>query len=181
MVRRRTRGEWIPTGVAFGRNLRSWRNWCWGDGIFGALGSLPLIIIGILVPGFAGLRFLGFLVPKQPLAKRGPRWRPGSVNVSPSHPGPPPEHRRRSPSPSASRPAAPGVTSVPPSEGSVVSTGVSSLKGTGLGAGGGKVKSHSGVTDPAADGADELAPDAAVNRNRASVAGRGRRFARCQA
>ena len=41
-----------------------------------------------LMAGFAGLRFLGFLLPKQPLPKRGPRWRPGSVNVSPSHPGP---------------------------------------------------------------------------------------------
>ena len=38
--------------------------------------------------GFAGLGFLGFLLPKQPLPKRGPRWRPGSVNVSPSHRGP---------------------------------------------------------------------------------------------
>ena len=38
--------------------------------------------------GFAGHGFLGFLLPKQPLPKRGPRWRPGSVNVSPSHPGP---------------------------------------------------------------------------------------------
>jgi hypothetical protein len=36
--------------------------------------------------GIAG--FLGFLLPKQPLPKRGPRRRPGSVNVFPSHPGP---------------------------------------------------------------------------------------------
>jgi hypothetical protein len=41
-----------------------------------------------LMAGFAGLGFLGFLVPKQPLPKRGPRWRRESINVSPLHPGP---------------------------------------------------------------------------------------------